>query len=273
VPAIGKAIAQSLQAEPYWKPFFDGFPPVRAWLEEVKPDIAVVFYNDHGLNFFLDNIPTFAVGAADSYRNEDEGWGIPALGKYPGDAALSWHIIESLIAQDFDPATCQRMLVDHAFAIPMQLLWPKPGTGPGGTVPIVINTVQYPLPSASRCFRLGQAVGRAIASYPEDLNVVVIGTGGLSHQLDGARAGHINKEFDRFCMQALEKEPSRLLSYTNEDLVEAAGAQGIELLMWIAARGSLGESAVMLHSNYHVPISNTAAGLLLLAPFAAPVEG
>lgn len=273
VPAIGKAIAQSLQGDAYWKPFFDGFPPVRAWLDEVKPDVAVVFYNDHGLNFFLDNMPTFAVGTADWYRNEDEGWGIPPLGKYPGDPALSWHIIESLVAQDFDLATCQRMRVDHAFAIPMQLLWPNSGAGPRATVPIAINTVQYPLPSASRCFKLGQAVGGAIASYPQDLKVVVIGTGGLSHQLDGARAGHINQEFDQFCLQALAEEPSRLLSYSNEDLVEAAGAQGVELLMWIAARGSLGERAVKFHSHYHVPISNTATGLLLLTPSAVLVEG
>ncbi|HTP38674.1 MAG TPA: class III extradiol dioxygenase family protein [Steroidobacteraceae bacterium] len=264
VPAIGGALARGLEQDAYWQPFFAGFPPVREWLGRVKPDVAVVFYNDHGLNFFLDNLPTFAVGAATEYRNEDEGWGIPALGSYPGSPALSWHIIESLVAADFDPASCQRMLVDHAFSIPMRLLWPDRATMPAATVPIAINTVQHPLPSPRRCYRLGQTVGRAIASYPEDLKVLVVGTGGLSHQLDGARAGHINREFDLMCMDKLVHDPAALIHYTVDDLVDVAGSQGVELMMWMAARAALGPRARCIHSNYHVPISNTAAGLLAL---------
>lgn len=275
VPAIGGAIAKGVQEDPYWKPFFDGFPPVRTWLEQVKPDIAVVFYNDHGLNFFLDTMPTFAVGAAREYRNEDEGWGIPALGSFPGDPQFSWHIIESLVGEEFDPASCQKMLVDHAFALPMQLLWPDEHKRPRATVPIAINTVQHPLPSPRRCFKFGQAVGRAIASYPGDLKVVILGTGGLSHQLDGERAGHINKEFDLQCMEKLVGDPGALLHYSIDDLIEIAGSQGVELINWIAARGALAGAVRKLHSNYHIPISNTAAGLLLLenvesAPVASP---
>jgi protocatechuate 4,5-dioxygenase beta chain len=264
VPAIGGALAKGLQSTPYWKPFFDGFPPVRAWLDEVKPDVAVVFYNDHGLNFFLDTVPTFAVGAADEYHNEDEGWGIPALGSFAGDPKLSWHIIESLVGRDFDPASCQKMLVDHAFSLPLQLLWPDRHRRVRASVPIAINTVQHPLPSPRRCFNLGRAVGEAIASYPQDLKVVILGSGGLSHQLDGERAGHINKEFDLTCMDLLVHDPGALLDYSIDDLIELAGSQGVELINWIAARGALTGAVGKLHSNYHIPISNTATGLLLL---------
>ncbi|HZL96420.1 MAG TPA: class III extradiol dioxygenase family protein, partial [Vicinamibacterales bacterium] len=188
IPAIGNAIARGLQDDPYWQPFFAGYPPVRDWLERVKPDVAVMVYNDHGLNFFLDKLPTFAVGAAPEYRNADEGWGLPTLAPYPGHPQLSWHVIESLVNDEFDITSCQEMFVDHAFTVPLALLWPG-DRRPVKTVPVAVNTVQHPLPTPARCFKLGHALGRAIASYPEDLRVVVIGTGGLSHQLDGERAG------------------------------------------------------------------------------------
>ena len=263
VPAIGGAIAKGLQQEPYWKPFFDGFVPVRAWLAQEKPDVVVMFYNDHGLNFFLDKMPTFAVGAAAEYLNADEGWGLPVQKPFPGDPAFSWHVIERLVAEEFDITTCQQMLVDHAFAIPQSLLWPG-GARPVRTVPIAINTVQHPLPSPRRCYRLGQAVGRAIESYPEDLKVLVLGTGGLSHQLDGERAGFINKPFDLMCLDKLVSDPEALTAYSSLDVIEQAGTQGVELLMWIAMRGALGEDVREIHRNYHIPISNTAAGLLVL---------
>ncbi|HUN25778.1 MAG TPA: class III extradiol dioxygenase family protein [Steroidobacteraceae bacterium] len=269
VPAIGKAIARGLEREPYWQPFFQGFPPVHAWLEEVRPDVAVIIYNDHGLNFFLDKLPTFAVGAAAQYANADEGWGLPTVAPFPGDVELSWHLIESLVAAEFDITMCQEMLVDHAFAVPMQLLWPTREAGarlrwPVRTVPVCVNTVQHPLPSALRCYKLGQAIGRAIESYPEDARVVVIGTGGLSHQLDGTRAGFINKRFDELCMGKLVNEPEALTRYSNAELVELAGTQGVEILMWIAARATLAGPVTARHRNYHVPISNTASGLMLL---------
>ncbi len=265
LPAIGGAIAKGLQQEPYWKPFFDGYPPVRDWLNRVKPDVAVVFSNDHGLNFFLNNMPTFAVGAAAEYRNEDEGWGIPPLGAFPGDQELSWHIINHLVESDFDIATCQEMLVDHAFSLPMKLLWDgKDGNWPVRAVPININTVQVPMPSARRCYALGKAVGAAIESYPKDIKVVVLGTGGLSHQLDGQRAGFINKKFDQLCLDALVADPESLTRYSTRELIELAGTQGVEILNWIAARAALLGDVRELHRNYHIPISNTAAGLQLL---------
>lgn len=265
VPALGGAIAKNLQQDAYWKPFFDGFPPVHAWLRQVQPDVVVVFYNDHGLNFFLDNLPTFAVGAAARYRNEDEGWGIPALGDFPGDPEFSWHVINTLVDSQFDIAMCQQMLVDHAFSLPMKFLWPdRAHDWPVKTIPICINTVQHPMPSARRCFELGRAVGRAIESYSQDLKVVVVGTGGLSHQLDGARAGFINKEFDLLCLDKLIDDPEALTRYSTRQIIELAGSQGVEIVMWIAARAALLGEVHELHRNYHIPISNTAAGLQLL---------
>lgn len=266
VPAIGRAIAGGLQQEAYWKPFFDGFAPVQQWLAEVKPDVAVVIYNDHGLNFFLDKMPTFAVGAAPQYSNADEGWGIPTLPAFPGDQDLSWHLIEELVGKEFDLTTCQEMLVDHAFTLPMKLLWPNAGEAwPVRTVPVCINTVQHPLPSAKRCFKLGQAIGEAVACWDSDARVVVIGTGGLSHQLDGERAGFINKAFDLEFMDSLVNDPAWATRYSVEELIELTGTQGIELLMWVAARAALGgaDQVRKLHANYHIPISNTAAGLML----------
>jgi len=261
VPSIGKAIAEKKYNDPYWRPFFSGFDAVHTWLAREKPDAIVVFSNDHGLNFFLDKLPTFAVGAANEYRNEDEGWGIPVSHAARGDAAFSWHIINGLVADSFDITMCQEMLVDHAVTIPLQLMWPD-GNWPL-IVPVSINTVQHPLPSMARCLELGRSVGRAITSYPQDLRVMILGTGGLSHQLDGERAGFINKDFDTLCMDQLATDPEALTRYTIPQLVELAGAQGVEFLNWMAMRGALTGTVAELHRNYHIPISNTAAATVL----------
>jgi protocatechuate 4,5-dioxygenase beta chain len=267
VPAIGRAIAGQLQGEPYWKPFFDAFDPIHQWLAETRPDVVVVFYNDHGLNFFLDKMPTFAVGAAPSYSNADEGWGIPTVPTFAGDPALSWHLINHLIDDEFDVTTCQEMAVDHAFTLPMALLWPDQ-QWPVKVVPVCINTVQFPLPSAKRCYALGEAVGRAIRAWPGDARVAILGTGGLSHQLDGERAGFINKSFDLQFMESLLSNPRWATQFSIPELVERAGTQGVELLMWLATRGALGEHVQGLHQSYHIPISNTASGVMLMAPQA-----
>jgi protocatechuate 4,5-dioxygenase beta chain len=264
IPSIGKAIARGWQNDPPWKPFFEGYLPVHAWLDEVQPDLAVVIYNDHGLNFFLDKMPTFAVGAAAQYDNADEGWGLPVTAPFPGDPAFSWHLIESLVADQFDITMCQEMLVDHAFTVPMSLLWPKPDSRPVTTVPVAVNTVQFPLPSPMRCYQLGKAIGRAIESYAEDIRVLVIATGGLSHQLDGKRAGFINKPFDLMCIDKIVSAPLTLAQYSARDLVRDAGAQGVELLMWFVMRGAMTGEVNEVHHSYHVPISNTAAAVMVL---------
>ena len=266
VPAIGVALQRNLQDDDYWKPFFGGFPPIREWLADEKPDVAVVVYTDHGLNFFLDQLPTFAVGAASGYQNADEGWGLTPVPAFPGDPDLSWHLIENLVENDFDVTMCQELLVDHAFAIPMQLFWPDRNQNPDQikAIPVCINTVQHPMPSPRRCLQFGQALGAALASYPEDIKVVVIGTGGLSHQLDGERAGFINKEFDHWCMEKLVDDPEAIAAYSAHDLIRLAGAQGVEIVNWLTARAALQGSVKKVSSNYHIPISNTATGLMLL---------
>jgi protocatechuate 4,5-dioxygenase, beta chain len=267
VPSIGKAIAEKKQNDAYWKPFFKGFDYVHYWLTRTKPDVAVVFYNDHGLNFFLDKMPTFAVGAAVEYRSEDEGWGIPVSRPIPGDAALSWHLINALVADEFDVTTCQEMLIDHAVTIPMALMWPAAASStkpwPVKIVPVQINTVQHPLPGLARCLKLGRSIGRAIESYEPELRVVVVGTGGLSHQLDGTRAGFINKEFDRLCLDRIVAEPEALTRYSIHDWVEQSGSQGVEFLNWMAMRGALTGRVSELSRNYHIPISNTAAATVV----------
>jgi protocatechuate 4,5-dioxygenase beta chain len=266
IPSIGNAIPREseLKNDPYWKPFFAAYPPAREWVQRAKPDVAIVIYNDHGLNFFLDNMPTFSIGAAAEYRNADEGWGIPTIPPFKGDADFSWHIIESVVEDEFDVASCQEMLVDHGFSVPMALFWPNYSYGNIRTIPVCINTVQHPLPSPMRCYKFGQAIGRAIESYPKDINVVVLGTGGLSHQLDGERAGFINKKFDLLCMEKIVNEPEALTSYSIPELVELSGAQGAEFILWLAMRGALGDNVRKVHSNYYVAISNTATAMMVL---------
>jgi protocatechuate 4,5-dioxygenase beta chain len=267
IPAIGGAIHKGLQQDPYWKPFFDGFPPIRDWLGQVKPDVVVIFYNDHGLNFFLDKMPTFAVGAAPRYHNADEGWGIPTLPPFSGEMDLSWQIINTLVEKEFDIVSCQEMLVDHACTLPLKLLWPQ-GDCPVTVVPVCINTVQFPLPKAGRVYAMGKAVGEAIAAWGSKKTVAVLASGGLSHQLDGQRAGFINKDFDLKFMDSLLTNPEWATQFSIHELVEKTGTQGVELLMWLAMRAALtagsGAAVRKVHSNYHIPISNTATGLLAL---------
>ncbi len=264
IPAIGNAMNQKLEQDPYWKRFFDGYEPVKAWLEKEKPDLAIVVYNDHGLNFFLNQVPTFAMGCADVYHNADEGWGIPEMPSFKGDAAFSWHVAESLINQDFDMATCQEMLVDHGFTVPMALMWRHLPEWPVKTMPLAVNTVQHPLTSARRCYALGKALRKAIDSYPEDMKVVIIGTGGLSHQLQGERSGLIDVDFDLQCMEKIIDDPEWMTQLTNTEIMEKAGTEGIEVIMWLVMRGALSEKVNVLHKHYHAPISNTGAGVLLL---------
>jgi protocatechuate 4,5-dioxygenase beta chain len=237
---------------------------VREWLAEVNPEILIHFYNDHGLEMFLDKKPTFAIGAAPEYHNADEGWGIKPIPPITGETELSWHIINELIENDFDPTVCQDIKVDHGVTVPLSLLFPDNSYQGVKVIPVCINCERHPMPKPARCYALGQAIGRAVASYGGDARVVVLGTGGLSHQLDGERAGILNTEFDEMCLDKLVSEPEALLGYSIEDLVEIAGAQGVELNMWLGMRGCLQGDVRELHRNLVAPISNTAAGLQLL---------
>lgn len=264
IPAIGKAIENNQQQEPYWKPLFDAYPPILNWLGEEKPDVAILFYNDHGLEFFIDKKPTFAIGVADHYENADEGWGIQTIPDVKGSPDLAWHICNHLVENEFDITICQEMKVDHGLTVPMQLLWPNYSYNNVQVIPVCINCEQHPMPSPKRCYDLGKQIAAAVESFDQDLKVVVLGTGGLSHQLDGESAGFINKEFDLYCMDKLVSEPECLTKLSILDLIKEGGAQGVELNMWLGMRGTLQGELNVLQSSYHAPISNTGSGTMLI---------
>lgn len=264
IPAVGNAIQQGLTQEPYWKRFFDGYGPAKDWLNENKPDVVIVVYNDHGLNFFLDKVPTFALGCADIYENADEGWGVKPVAPFTGDAQFSWHMAESLVQQEFDICTCQEMKVDHGFVNPLRALYGTCDPWPVKAIPLAVNTVQHPVPSAARCLKLGRALGKAIESYPEDINVLIMGTGGMSHQLQGERAGLIDVEFDLETMDKIATDPEWMTQFSNDEIMDRTGTEGIETIMWLVMRGALKDDAKVIHKHYHAPISNTGAGVLVL---------
>jgi len=264
IPAVGNAIEHNLQQEPYWKRFFDGYEPAKEWLKKADPDLIIVVYNDHGLNFFLDKMPTFALGCADIYHNADEGWGLKPQAPFPGHAQFSWHVAESLMEQEFDICTCQEMLVDHGFVNPIRALYGTLQEWPIKTMPLAVNVVQHPVPTAARCYKLGKALGKAIESYPEDMRVVIFGTGGLSHQLQGERAGLINVDFDIECIEKIATDPEWFTQFSNAEIMRKAGTEGIETIMWMVMRGALQDDAKLIHKHYHAPISNTGAGVMVL---------
>ncbi|CAM5408508.1 class III extradiol dioxygenase family protein [Eoetvoesiella caeni] len=257
VPSIGRAYDNKVQEEAVWKPLFDGYKPVKKWLkEEVKPDVAIVVYNDHGTDFFFDKYPTFAIGVADEYGIGDEGFGPRTLPAVPGEADFSWHVAESLIKSDFDMTVCQEMQVDHGLLVPLPLLWSHEKEWDIKVVPLVVNVIQHPLPSAMRCFRLGQALRKAVESYPEDLRVVVIGTGGMSHQLHGERMGHMNAKWDNDFMDKLEFDPAQLAELSHTTIMEQAGAEAVELIMWLTMRGAMSPEVTRIHRNYYAPMTS-----------------
>ncbi|MDV3223167.1 class III extradiol dioxygenase subunit beta [Intrasporangium sp.] len=264
VPAIGAAMDHHRTTDPYWKPLFDGYGPAREWMAEHRPDVVVVVYNDHANAIDLDVIPTFAIGTADHYAVADEGWGARQVPTVVGHPALSEHLVRSLVDEQFDITMLHQLEVDHGLTVPLSVYCPEPGDAwPSRVVPLLVNVIQYPQPTAERCLRLGEALGRAIRSFPEDITVAVFGTGGMSHQLAGARAGLINETFDRMFLERIETDPESLAALTREDYISQAGSEGIELIMWLVMRGALGAGLTRIHDTYHVPVSNTAAALAL----------
>ena len=269
VPAIGAAIDLGKTQEPYWQPLFKGYEYSKKWLEEQKPDVIFLVYNDHATAFSLELIPTFAIGTADLFQPADEGWGPRPVPLVRGHADLASHISHSVIQDDFDLTIANKMDVDHGLTVPLSLMCGQPKEWPCRVIPFAVNVVQYPVPSGRRCFELGRAIGRAIRSFPQDLNVQIWGTGGMSHQLQGPRAGLINKEFDNKFLDKLIDDPAGLAQVPHIDYVREAGSEGIELVMWLIARGAMndiegGKAPVVKHRFYHVPASNTAVGHLIL---------
>jgi protocatechuate 4,5-dioxygenase beta chain len=263
VPSIGGAHDRGKQATPAWRPLFDAYVPVREWLKEIKPDVAIMIYNDHGADFFFDKYPTFAVGAAESYAIADEGFGTRPFPAIRGDLAFSQHLCESLVYDEFDITVCQEMRVEHGFLVPMHLCFDHDDNWPVASVPIAVNVLQHPLPTARRCLRLGQAIRRAVEAYPKDIKVVILGTGGMSHQLTGKHFGEMNEAWDQDFLDRIESDPDSLAALTHQEFMERFGAEGIELIMWLVMRGAMSPGASRVHRNYYAPMT-TGMGLITL---------
>ena len=273
VPAIGAAMDLGKMHEPYWQPLFKGYEYSKQWMKDNTPDVIFLVFNDHATAFSLDMIPTFAIGTAASYQPADEGWGPRPVPVVQGHPALAAHIAQSVIQQDFDLTIVNKMDVDHGLSVPLSLMFGQPPESnfkwPCPVIPFAVNVVQYPVPSGQRCLNIGKAIRKAVESYDEDLNVQIWGTGGMSHQLQGPRAGLINKEFDTSFMDTMINDPERQAAVPHIDYVREAGSEGIELVMWLIARGAMsdlngGKKPTVKHRFYHVPASNTAVGHLIL---------
>ena len=269
VPAIGAALDQGKTGEPYWQKVFAGYDFSKQWLKQHKPDVIFLVFNDHATAFSLEMIPTFAIGTAAGYAVADEGWGPRPVPPVTGHPELASHIAQSVIQQDFDLTIVNKMDVDHGLTVPLSLMCGQTDAWPCPVIPFAVNVVQYPVPSGKRCFMLGQAIRKAVESYDAPLNVQIWGTGGMSHQLQGPRAGLINAEWDNRFLDRLIAEPAALAELPHIDYVREAGSEGIELVMWLIARGAMADVAGgppprVAHRFYHVPASNTAVGHLIL---------
>ena len=263
--------------EDYWKPLFAGYEVSKQWMKDNKPDVIILVFNDHATAFSLDMIPTFAIGTADKYQPADEGWGPRPVPIIKGHPELASHIAQSVIQQDFDLTIVNKMDVDHGLTVPLSLMCgsldPVKDAWPCPVIPFAVNVVQYPVPSGMRCFKLGQAIRQAVESFDEDLNVHIWGTGGMSHQLQGARAGLINRDWDNNWLDLMINDPVACANVPHIDYVREAGSEGIELVMWLIARGAMsdinqgqvtGPAPKVTHRFYHVPASNTAVGHAIL---------
>jgi protocatechuate 4,5-dioxygenase, beta chain len=266
IPAVGAAIDLGKTEEPYWKPVFAGYEWTKAWAAQNLPDVVILVYNDHMSAFTPEIVPTFALGCADEFPPADEGYGPRPVPVVPGHPDLAAHLAQSLILDEFDLTLYYKLDVDHGLTVPLSLVYGQPDAWPVRVIPLAVNVVQYPPPTGHRCFRLGQAIRRAVHSYGEDLTVHVWGTGGMSHQLQGPRAGFINSAFDHAFLDRLVADPDALARLPHIEYVREAGSEGIELVMQLIMRGALGPEVTELHRHYHVPASNTAVGHIVLQP-------
>jgi len=264
VPAVGAAIDNGKTQEPYWAPVFAGYDFAKEWFKQNCPDVVVLVYNDHATAFSLDIVPTFAIGCAAEFPIADEGWGPRPVPTVEGCPELASHIAQSVIQQDFDLTVVNRMDVDHGLTVPLSLMFGQPERWPCRVIPLPVNVILYPPPSGQRCFNLGKALRRAIDTFDGDLKVQVWGTGGMSHQLQGTRAGLINKEFDQRFLDQIIADPETLAKVPHIDYVREAGSEGIELVMWLIMRGAMNPHVKEIYRATHVPTSNTHNGVLVL---------
>jgi protocatechuate 4,5-dioxygenase beta chain len=264
VPAIGAALDNGKSDEPYWKVVFDGYKKSKDWIVDRRPDVVFLVYNDHASAFSLEIIPTFAIGCAEEFPIADEGWGPRPVPIVRGHPDLAWHIAQSVILDEFDLTIINKMEVDHGLTVPLSLMFGQPKEWPVRIIPFPVNVVQYPPPTGNRCYNLGKAIKKAIESFDQELRVVVFGTGGMSHQLQGPRAGLINKAFDANFLDKIGPDPEALTKISHLEYLREAGSEGIELVMWLIMRGALNEKVEEIHRFYHVPASNTAVGHIIL---------
>jgi protocatechuate 4,5-dioxygenase, beta chain len=266
VPLMGVAIDQGKTGEDYFQPIFAGYDWTKAWIAEPenKPDVVILVYNDHASAFDMNLIPTFAIGCAEEFQPADEGWGPRPVPVVKNDPDFAWHLAQSLILDEFDMTIINKMDVDHGLTVPLSAMFGQPEAWPVKVVPLAVNVVTYPVPSGDRCWKLGEAIARAVESYPEDLNVQIWGTGGMSHQIQGPRAGLINQKWDRKFLDDLTADPQRLRHIPHIEYLRETGSEGIEMVMWLIMRGALQGHVRELHRHYHVPASNTAVGHIVL---------
>lgn len=264
IPLIGRVIDTGETNTPYWKPVFDGYEFTKQWIKQETPDVVFLVYNDHATAFDMRIIPTFGIGCAEEFPPADEGYGPRPVPVVTGAPDLAWHIAQSVIEDDFDLTIINEMAVDHGLTVPLSLIFGQPEAWPCRVIPFPVNVVVYPVPNGRRCFKLGKAIRKAIESFDEDLNVQVWGTGGMSHQLQGMRAGLINQEWDKRFLDRLADNPEELAEIPHVEYIREAGSEGIELVMWLIMRGALGDKVKELHRHYHVPASNTAVGHVIL---------
>lgn len=264
VPAIGAAIDNGETEQPYWQPLFRGYERSKKWIADTKPDVVILVYNDHASAFSLEVIPTFALGCAAEFPPADEGWGPRPVPVVKGQPKLAWHIAQSVILDEFDLTIVNNMAVDHGLTVPLSLMFGRPKEWPCRVIPLAVNVVQYPPPTGNRCFNLGKAIRKAVESFDQDLRVVIFGTGGMSHQLQGARAGLINRDFDTRFLDNLTADPKALARIPHLEYVREAGSEGIEMVMWLTMRGALDDEVTEIYRFYHAPASNTAVGHIIL---------
>ena len=252
-PTIGFAFDKHKQDDPAWAPIFEGYRPVQEWLARKQPDVLLVIFNDHVTSFFFDHYSQFALGIGDTYDVADEGGGPRALPPVRGHAKLSHHIAAGLVADEFDLAYFQDKRLDHGCFSPLSMLWPHEPSWPGSIVPLQIGVLEFPIPSARRCYKLGQSLRKAIESYPEDLKVALVATGGLSHQVHGERCGFNNTEWDLKFLELIEKDPEQLAGMTIAEYAELGGMEGAEIIMWLVMRGAMTPTIHKLHQSYYLP--------------------
>ena len=264
IPAIGAAWDNKKTEEPYWQPVFKGFEASKDWIAKVKPDVCIVVYNDHMSAFSLEIVPTFAIGCAAEFPIADEGWGPRKVPPVKGHPELASHLVQSLVLDEFDITIVNKMEVDHGLTVPLTLMFGQPGEWPCPVIPLAVNVVVYPVPTGNRCYNLGKAIRKAIATYDKDLRVVIFGTGGMSHRLQGPRAGLINKDFDKRFLDNLTKDPQANVRIPHLEYLRETGSEGIEMVMWLIMRGALDDDVKEVYRFYHVPASNTALGHIIL---------